>query len=474
MKILLADDDVDSRTAVAEFLRESGYLVTEADNGSDALAIYKTGQFEMVMSDLRMPRLSGIGLLKELRKLDRKPAPDVVLFTGHGDMQSAIEALRLGAYDFVLKPLNVEELAALVSRIAEHQALIAENRQLRHNLKKIARKTAGLDEIGFFSPIMKDLTRQALRYHDDRSIPVLIQGETGTGKEVMARLIHFGEEGTEAPFVALNCAAISPGLFESELFGYEGGSFTGSRSQGQRGKLDLAGGGTLLLDEIGELPAELQAKLLRVIEAREYFRVGGLTKVRTDIRLIGATNQDLSEKVNHGLFRRDLYFRLKGGVLEIPPLRKRPEDILALAAMFLERLSREKGKRFCRLAAETQERLLAHAWTGNVRELRNVIEWSVFMHNDIEMRPQHLPGDFADPTAAWPKVERRVLPADKYPLNDHIYEIVSQALQMNGGNKKKTAEYLQISRRSLYTYLEHIEALEKRVNNQRPQEPSCY
>jgi len=457
----LADDDLDSRTAVAEFLRESGYEVAEANNGNAALALYKAGQYEMVLSDLRMPRLSGIGLLKELRKLDRKPAPDVVLFTGQGDMQSAIEALRLGAYDFVLKPLNVEELTALVARIAEHQALLSENKQLRHNLKKIAWKTAGLDETGFFSAAMKDLAQQALRYHGDRSISVLIQGETGTGKEVMARLIHFGEEGTEAPFVALNCAAISPGLFESELFGYEGGSFTGSRSQGQRGKLDLASGGTLLLDEIGELPAELQVKLLRVIEAREYFRVGGLTKVRTDIRLIGATNQDLAVKVNQGLFRRDLYFRLKGGVLEIPPLRKRPEDILALAALFLERLNREKGKHFCRLAAETQDRLLAHAWTGNVRELRNVIEWAVFMHNDVELRPQHLPGDFTDPTAAWPQVERRVLPADTFPLDEHIYEIVAQALQLHGGNKKKTAEYLQISRRSLYTYLEHIEAVDK-------------
>ena len=464
MRILLADDDLDSRTAVAEFLRESGYEVAEAKNGNEALALYKVGQYEMVLSDLRMPRLSGIGLLKELRKLDRKPAPDVVLFTGQGDMESAIEALRLGAYDFVLKPLNVEELAALAARIAEHQALLNENKQLRHNLKKIAWKTAGLDETGFFSAAMKDLARQALRYHGDRSIPVLIQGETGTGKEVMARLIHFGEEGTEAPFVALNCAAISPGLFESELFGYEGGSFTGSRSQGQRGKLDLASGGTLLLDEIGELPAELQAKLLRVIEAREYFRVGGLTKVRTDIRLIGATNQDLTEKVNQGLFRRDLYFRLKGGVLEIPPLRKRPEDILALAALFLERLSRDKGKRFCRLATETQDRLLAHAWTGNVREVRNVIDWAVFMHNDVELRPQHLPGDFTDPTAAWQQVERRVLPADTFPLDEHIYEIVAQALQLHNGNKKKTAEYLQISRRSLYTYLEHIETVDKSRN----------
>ena len=461
MRILLADDDVDSRGTVAEFLRESGHTVTEAGNGSDALTIYRTGQFEMVMSDLRMPRLSGIGLLKELRKLDRKPAPDVVLFTGQGDMESAIEALRLGAYDFVLKPLNVEELAALVGRIAEHQALLSENKQLRRNLQKIARKSAGLDEAGFFSDAMQALARQALRYHSDRTIPVLIQGETWTGKEVMARLIHFGEEGTEAPFVALNCAAISPGLFESELFGYEGGSFTGSRSQGQRGKLDLAAGGTLLLDEIGELPAELQAKLLRVLESREFFRVGGLTSVRTDIRLIGATNQDLAEKVNQGLFRRDLYFRLKGGVLDIPPLRKRPEDIVSLARQFLERLSKAKAKRFCRLAADTEKHLLAYPWPDNVRELRNAIEWSVFMHDDFELKPRHLPEGLAEPATS-PSIDAtRLLPADAFPLDEHIYRIVAQALQRHDGNKKKTAEYLQISRRSLYTYLEHIAAVDK-------------
>ena len=461
LRILLADDDVDSRGAVAEFLRESGHTVTEAGNGSDALTIYRTGQFEMVMSDLRMPRCSGIGLLKELRKLDRKPAPDVVLFTGQGDMESAIEALRLGAYDFVLKPLNVEELAALVGRIAEHQALMSENKQLRRNLQKIARKSAGLDEAGFFSDAMQALARQALRYHSDRTIPVLIQGETGTGKEVMARLIHFGEEGTEAPFVALNCAAISPGLFESELFGYEGGSFTGSRSQGQRGKLDLAAGGTLLLDEIGELPAELQAKLLRVLESREFFRVGGLTSVRTDIRLIGATNQDLAEKVNQGTFRRDLYFRLKGGVLDIPPLRKRPEDIVALAGQFLDRLSKAKGKRFCRMAADAEKQLIAYPWPGNVRELRNAIEWSVFMHDDLELKARHLPEGLVDPAKKPPAAEALILTADVFSLDDHIHRIVLEALQRHDGNKKKTAEYLQISRRSLYTYLEHIAAVDK-------------
>ena len=461
LRILLADDDVDSRGAVAEFLRESGHTVTEAGNGSDALTIYRTGQFEMVMSDLRMPRLSGIGLLKELRKLDRKPAPDVVLFTGQGDMESAIEALRLGAYDFVLKPLNVEELAALVDRIAEHQALLAENRQLRRDLKKISRQSAGLDELVFASESMQLLVRQALLYHGDRSIPVLIQGETGTGKEVMARLIHFGEEGTEAPFVALNCAAISPGLFESELFGYEGGSFTGSRSQGQRGKLDLAAGGTLLLDEIGELPAELQAKLLRVLESREFFRVGGLTSVRTDIRLIGATNQDLAEKVNQGTFRRDLYFRLKGGVLDIPPLRKRPEDIVALAGQFLDRLSKAKGKRFCRMAADAEKQLIAYPWPGNVRELRNAIEWSVFMHDDLELKARHLPEGLVDPAKKPPAAEALILTADVFSLDDHIHRIVLEALQRHDGNKKKTAEYLQISRRSLYTYLEHIAAVDK-------------
>ena len=456
MRILLADDDDDSRSSVADFLREAGYEVSEAGNGIAALNLYKAERFEMVMTDLRMPRLSGIGLLKELRRIDRKPAPDVVLFTGEGDMESAIEALRLGAYDFVLKPLKVEELAALTSRIAEHQFLLQENAVLRNNLRTISWKSAGLDEAGFFSSEMKRVAQQALRYNGDRSIPVLILGETGTGKEVLSRLIHYGEEGSEAPFVDINCAAITPSLFESELFGYEGGAFTGGRLQGQKGKLDLANGGTLLLDEIGELPLELQAKLLRVLESREYFRVGGLTKVQTNIRVIGATNQDLEEKVKQGLFRKDLYFRLKVGLLEILPLRKRPDDILALAALFLERLSRQKGKKFSQLAPETKVLLLAYDWPGNVRELRNLIEWAVFMHDDVELKPAHLPlGVFASST---PEIQRNdiVLSAGKFPLDAHIHGIISRAIILNNGNKKRTAEYLQISRRSLYTYLEHI------------------
>ena len=455
MNILLADDDQDSRTTVADFLREAGYHVQEADNGTDAMALYKAGHYEMVLSDLRMPKLSGIGLLKEIRRLDRKPVPDVVLFTGQGDMQSAIEALRLGAYDFVLKPLNVEELSALTGRIAEHQSLLRENTVLRDNLRKIARKSAGMDETDFFSAEMKKIAEQALRYHRDRSIPVLIQGETGTGKEVLARLIHFGEDGSETPFVDINCAAISPSLFESELFGYEGGSFTGGRSQGQKGKLDLAAGGTLLLDEVGELPLELQAKLLRVLESREFFRVGGLTKVKTDIRVVCATNQDLADKVEQGLFRKDLYYRLKVGLLEILPLRERPEDIVELASVFLNRLSRQKRKQFRKIAPETRDFMLSYRWPGNVRELRNAIEWAVFMFDAVELKPSHLPQEISEQSSFRPSVNVN-LPAGRFALDEHVHLIVSQALRMNAGNKKKTAEYLQISRRTLYTYLQHM------------------
>lgn len=413
----------------------------------------------MVMSDLRMPRLSGIGLLKEIRRIGRKPAPDVVLFTGQGDMESAIEALHLGAYDFVLKPLNVEELAALTSRIAEHQSLLRENTALRNNLRKVALQSAGLDEVGFFSAEMKAVSSQALRYHDDRSIPVLIQGDTGTGKEIIARLIHFGEEGTEAPFVAINCAAITPSLFESELFGYESGAFTGGRTQGQKGKMDLAIGGTLLLDEIGELPMELQAKLLRVLETREFFRVGGLVRVRTDMRVIGATNQDLEEKVKQGIFRRDLYFRLKVGLLEIPPLCKRPADIEALATIFLERISRQKRKKFRVLSPETKRLFLAHPWSGNVRELRNTIEWAVFMHDDAELKPAHLPMGIFEANAGSANAQVLSLPNDSFSLEKHVHGIVAQALQQNNGNKKRTADYLQISRRTLYTYLDHMDRI---------------
>lgn len=484
MNILLVDDDVDSRAGVAEFLREMGHAVMECGDGDEALHAFMRGDYPMVMSDIKMPKMSGIELLQQITqsavRKNCKPS-DIVLFTGHGDMATAIEALRAGAYDYLLKPINVAELAVITERIAEHQALLRENKVLVERfsdevraateetrkelsrLKQLVSQSAGLGNIGFFSDEMRRIMRQANKYHEDRAIPVLIEGETGTGKEVIARIIHYGESGQPAPFVDVNCAALTPSLFESELFGYEAGSFTGGLTKGQRGKLDLAQGGTLLLDEVGEIPLELQGKLLRVIQEKEFYRVGGLKKIRTDVRIICATNSQLDRRVEQGTFRKDLYYRLKVGHIVIPPLRQRKQEILPLASLFLKEFSAEKGRRFQTISPGAADILTNYDWPGNVRELRNMIEWVAFMYDDVEVKPSHLgvlqrgatvSAAVSESTAPVLNTASFSLPTEGFDLEAYMDRIVSQALLKCHGNKTAAARYLGISRRSLYCRLE--------------------
>ncbi len=480
MNILLVEDDDASRVGVAEFLREMGHQITACGDGQSALAAYSGGDFPMVLSDIKMAGMSGIELLKRIKARGGEKTCDVVLFTGHGDMSTAIEALRAGAYDYLLKPISVAELASLTDRIAEHQALLRENltltrhfsdqvraateetRQELSRLKKMAIRAAGLDNIAFYAPAMRRIAAQAERYHQDRSIPVLIEGETGTGKEIIARIIHYGDLKNPAPFIDVNCAAITGSLFESELFGYEPGAFTGGLTKGQKGKLDLAQGGTLLLDEVGEIPLDLQGKLLRVIQEREFYRVGGLKKVSADVRIICATNADLGRKVEEGTFRKDLFYRLKVGHIAIPPLRQRRDEILPLAEMFLREFAVAKGRPFKKIDPAAAEMLFAHDWPGNVRELRNTMEWVVFMHDDTAVKPGHLAGlakglpfkQAAEGTDNILNPAKFALPGAGFDLENYVDSIVRKALELCRGNKTAAARYLGISRRSLYCRLE--------------------
>lgn len=328
-------------------------------------------------------------------------------------------------------------------------------------LKKVVAQQMGFSQIGFFSEPMKVIFQQAQKYFLDRTIPVLIEGETGTGKEVIAKLIHYGDmEAVDKPFIDINCAAISPTLFESELFGYEAGSYTGGLAKGQQGKLDIAYGGTLFLDEISELPIELQSKLLRVIQEKQFYRVGGLRKVKTDIRFICATNIDLNAAVEEGRFRKDLYYRLKVGFIRIPPLRERKDDILPLAHTFLIEISRQKGKSFMTIDTKAAEVLFSYHWPGNVRELRNVIEWAVFMHNDTVLKSSYL--EFIQRenmvNQIFSKYEAKAGdPSERMnkTFNSLVDELLYRTLQVNKGNISKTARSLGISRTTLY----------KRINN---------
>ncbi len=320
----------------------------------------------------------------------------------------------------------------------------------------------GIGRIGVFSDEMRKALVRARQLHEDPSVPVLIQGETGAGKEVVARFVHDGNGNANTPFVPINCAAISPSLFESELFGYEGCAFTGAKKSGMKGKLELARKGTLFLDEIGDMPLDLQPKLLRVLEEQEFYRVGGLNKVKINTRIICTTNKELVQRVKEGAFRRDLFYRLGVAVIQIPPLRERPEAIEPLAQMFLELYARQKRCRFRSIHKKAVQILKNHFWPGNVRELKNTIRRVVLWHNDIEVRAKHLEfltSDTLDefsPKGSQLNPDSIIFPSEGLDLKRVEAEIIMKALCMFNGKRSRVARYLGISRHVLHRKLKKI------------------
>ncbi len=484
MNILLVDDELSNREYLAVFLRELGHKVVDRGNGYEALeTLVNEGCFHLVLTDNRMPGMSGIELMRKIQAMPNLANTYVVMFTAYSDQQTAIDALRAGAYDYLLKPIDLDELIILIGRVAEHQAMKRENELLTTRfadvldmatretqaelltLKKAYSQAIGLDEIVVSSSAMKKVFEQASILHKDRSVPVLIEGETGTGKEVIARYIHYGKTGVTTSFVGLNCAAIPRYMFESELFGYEAGAFTGGLPKGNKGKLDLAQEGTLFLDEIAEIPVEDQAKLLRILEEKEYYRVGGLKIIKADVRIICSTNRDILKMVANGTFREDLYYRLNIGKILVPPLRERAEEIIPLAEMFLSKFAREKGKHFKTISKDAANTLLSYTWPGNVRELKNTIERAIVMWDDSTLRPVHLDSIHhyhseapAKEMAALNLIDEThfSLPAHGLPLEQYINNIIRKALDMHNGNKAQTARYLGISRSSLVYRLKHM------------------
>ena len=480
MRILIVDDDAMSRGAVASFLSEDlGHEVVECDRGERALEIFAENPFPAVISDVKMPGIDGIELLHKIRKTRSPDQTCFVLMTGFGDMETAIQALRAGACDFLLKPLNIEELAVVLSRIEETirradgalaggpdgaDRAAGAGQRMSGDPGGIPGASAFVDvpevgRVGLYSDAMRAASSMAQNLHSYRTVPVLIEGETGTGKEIMARMVHHGSgDHKVGPFVTVNCSAITPTLFESELFGYEKGAFTGASGSGKAGKLEQAQGGTLFLDEIGDLPPDLQPKLLRVLQQREMYRVGSVQKIRLDVRLIGATNKELEAMVSAGGFRQDLYYRLNVGRIFVPPLRDRPEDILPLAQMFLKKFSERHGRRFRFIGAEARKALRRHDWPGNVRELENTIERLTLLHDDEELKPEYLSiGDVGPLQAVGNGAAldpgKIVLPPDSLDLELLEQEIVRKALRKFDGNKSKAAAYLGLSRGAFYTRL---------------------
>jgi DNA-binding NtrC family response regulator len=489
VRILVVDDNRASLQSLCLVLKDLGHEPSGMKNPVDALTAARKEFFPLIITDIRMPGMDGLELLARF-KADPLCAPsDVVLITGHGDMSTAVDALRKGAYDYLNKPINARELAAVVDRSAGRRSLLVENGEPRdtpeqrvsgarrdlENVRGALREVTGIGTVIAESQAMTMLLHEALILHSEPAVSVLIEGETGTGKEVLARYIHHGDGVNDAPFMAINCAAIPQELFESELFGHEAGAFTGSRAEGAPGKLEQAGKGTLFLDEVAEMPLNLQPKLLRVLEERSFYRVGGVKKRLFSARVICAGNRDMAVMVRQGAFRRDLYHRLRVGHLRIPPLRDRPEDILALAEHFLLRESRKRKKRFMAPASETVETFLHYPWPGNVRELENTIERAVLMHEEELLLPAHVgflyrndetetgaeapAGDPSVPEARTAATGttldlrgglRVALPNEPVKLDDLVDAIVRSAVDRFAGNKSKAADYLGISRFALH------------------------
>jgi DNA-binding NtrC family response regulator len=445
-RLLIVDDEIDSRDALAELAQRWGYDVQTAMDGTEALRRAIEWHPDVILTDLVMPNMDGLWLLRALRT--ELPDCPVVLLTGRGTIQTAVQAIKEGAYDFIEKPLEVSRLRIVLDRALEKKETLREVQLLRRRLAALA---PGTDMIGSGPAIQRVF--ELVKKVAPSVASVVISGQSGTGKEIVARGIHNLSPRKDKPFLALNCSAIPATLIESELFGYERGAFTGA-DQRRLGNFELANSGTLFLDEIGELPLELQAKFLRVLEERKIRRLGGRSEVEVDVRVICATNRDLKEEIRKGRFREDLYFRLHVFTIELPPLKERKEDIPLLVHHFIEKFNAETGKHVQGMTPAALAVLQAYPWPGNIRELRNTVERAMILVDGDVIAEEQLPPD-VQPTR--PEAATLRLPLG-LALDQVEKEYIVASLQRNGGNKARTAEALGISEKTLYNKLNRYAA----------------
>lgn len=439
-RILLADDEESLREFLAIMLRREGYVVECAADGAQALSALREGGFDLVISDIKMPRASGFDVLAYVREYC--PEVVVVMVTAFSSTEEAVEAMKLGAYDYITKPFKNEEIRLIIRNALERKVLRQENLELK---RELGQRYAFGNLIGK-SKRMQEVFDLIGKVAESR-VNVLLTGESGTGKEVVAKAIHFNGERRDKPFIAVNCGAIPENLLESELFGHEKGAFTGAVLQ-KAGLFEVANGGTLFLDEIGELPASMQVKLLRALQEREVRRVGGTKNLPVDVRLIAATNKDLAGEVAAGRFREDLFYRLNVIQIELPPLRQRREDISLLIEHFLRQLA-PKGP--MKLSEKAMRRCLDYAWPGNIRELQNVLERCAVLGQGDLITEACLPPQMAAIGAATVSIDE--LPESGFDLDAHLgaieREILLKALEKAGGVRKRAAEILGVSFRSI-------------------------
>ncbi len=470
MKILLADDDKLVRDTLFDYLNGLlGYELTLCSNGREALDAFRAEYHQIVLTDIRMPVMNGIELLRSIRNEANGKSPQIIIFTGFAELDTAVTALREGANDYLFKPIDINKLTDLIAHAKKREETAlpdapaappeTSETAVRINPSPNAFVLPGGDKIGIYSQSLKKAIAAALIFHEDPEVPVLIEGESGTGKELIAQIVHYGNEKSAAPFVAINCPAISPNLFESELFGYESGAFTGAASRGKRGLLESADGGSIFFDEIGDLPLDMQPKLLRAIQMKEIIRVGGKGRTKLDVRFIAASNRKLNKLVAEGGFRTDLYHRLNVGYIHLEPLRDDRESIVPLAQFFLHQSTEKRGKKF-RLIGESAVAVLeAYDWPGNVRELKNTIDKVTILHDDIELKAEHLSFlELADPSLLdWGKPiltpGNFLLPEEGFDILEHEQEIVQMAMRRFGGRKADVARYLGLSYSALRSRL---------------------
>ena len=453
-KILIVDDEAPFRSALRRLL-EKNHIILEADTGSEGFKLAEREEPDLVLLDIGLPDGSGLELLPRFKEL--RPSPTVVMITAYERVKDIVMAIKRGAFDYLVKPVDLDEFELTIQNALEHSGLKNEVSRLRQEVQRL--QGASVHRLIGKDPRFLEAQMLAVKSAQSRDAGVLIQGESGAGKELFARLIHTKSPRAPYPFVALNCAAFSTEIIESELFGHERGAFTGAKAEGKEGLLQVADGGTLFLDEIVDLHPEIQAKLLRVMEEREFFPVGGTRKKRVDIRIVSACNQDLWHVAERGGFRKDLYFRLATIRIDLPSLRERREDILPLAHNFMEEFNDKYGKRFRGLNPKAEQLLLGHSWPGNVRELRNSIERVVLLENDDMILGRHF--HFLDPDRMQidPRQSDKFaldLPDAGIGLEDIEREVILQAFEKCGSNKSKTARFLKLPRHVLLIPAEKV------------------
>jgi len=440
-RLLVVDDEKNIRRGLAAGLELAGYEVETAADGNEGLSRFLKGDIDLVISDLRMPGLSGDELLGKI--LEEIPGFPVIILTGHGTLEAAVKAMRLGAWNFLSKPVNLDHLSELVKQALENRELVLKHRRL---LEEMERRNSFRAVIGTSAAMRKvfDTTSRAA----PTKASILITGESGVGKELVADAIHGLSPRKDKPLIKVHCAALAASLLESELFGHEKGAFTGAGSR-KRGRFELANGGTLFLDEIGEIDQNIQIKLLRVLQERKFERVGGEETVETDVRIVSATNKDLKAEIEKGTFREDLYFRLNVVNIHVPPLRERKDDLPPLITAFLKEFAEENGKRIDGINDKARSCLYAYPWPGNVRELRNCIESAVVMSRGSLITEEDLPPTIRPSCGddGWIRI----------PMGSTMEEaeaiIIRETVSAQKGNKTKAAEILGIGRKTIHRKL---------------------